>query len=136
MSDHQHPFPLRLAAGAPGGDPADQQIMEILGAAYHGCASCQDAQLTLLTASAPATARLVLLTLELTAQQLGLVPANLTVDALPGRAALPFRLLARTSPDPALMLRTSERLLPGARRAAANTAVDILVGFASLAPRR
>ncbi|WP_030237528.1 hypothetical protein [Streptomyces sp. NRRL S-350] len=137
MSDqHLHTFPLRLTTSAQDTDPADQQIAELLGAAYEGCTSCQDGQLTLITTSASATARLVLLALELTVQRLGLVPSELTVDAVPGRAALPFRRLARTSPDPAQMLRTCEGLLPGPRRAAANTAIDIAVGFAAASPGR
>ncbi|MEU3756399.1 hypothetical protein AB0H17_27170 [Streptomyces olivoreticuli] len=115
----------------PGGRRIDNRLLgDLTGAAFDGCASCQDPLLTLLVEDATTTARLVELACISTHAMLGGLPASMTDDDAPGQSSPEFRRLARTGLDGATgaMFQECERMTPTERRAAANTALDTLIG--------
>jgi hypothetical protein len=117
-------------------DPAARQVDHellgrLVGAAFDSCPSCQDAHLTLCVEDPAATARLVELACVGVQQALGGLPGNLISPARPGLASLEFRKLARAGLDGSNdeLFRACERLTIAERRAAANTALDLLTGL-------
>jgi hypothetical protein len=119
------------ASADPLGRPVNGALLaEFIGAAFDGCTPCQDAQLTLLADDDATTARLVELACVGTAAQFGGLPDNMTVDGYPGPASPEFRRLARAGLDGGndTMFTTAAQMTSTERRAAANTAADLLVG--------
>ncbi|MET7844484.1 hypothetical protein ABZT45_39135 [Streptomyces sp. NPDC005356] len=117
----------------PGGWQADRKLFEdVTGAAFEGCASCQDAALTLLVEDAVTTARLVELACGAIITVEGDLSASQVDPDAPGGASPEFWHLARAGLGQATdgMYRESAQLTPTERRAAANTALEALVGYA------
>lgn len=115
----------------PAGRPVDEQLLgEFIGAAFDGCASCQDALLTLIVESPPTAARLVELACITAETSLGGVPSSLTDPDAPGMASQEFRQLARIGADGNndRLFAACAEMTPVQRRAAVNTAADILIG--------
>ena len=133
MTDHTHAgFDISDEEADPFGDRGvDGRLLgQFVGAAYDGCTSCQDAQLTLLIEDAPTTARLVELACIAIHSALGGLPQGLTDPTTPGIAAPEFRQLAHVGldGDNAAMFALCEQMTPPQRRAAANSAADLLIG--------
>jgi hypothetical protein len=115
----------------PAGRPVDHKLLsQFTGAAFDGCTSCQDALLTLIVEDAATTGRLVELACVATSAALGGLPAALTDPDARGLAAPEFRHLARAGLDGAndQMFAQCAQMTSAQRRAAANTAADILIG--------
>jgi hypothetical protein len=129
---HDHAgFEIPATFGDPLGRPVDHALLgRFVGAAFDGCVSCQDPLLTLMVEDPATTARLVELACVATDAVLGGLPAGLTDQHAPGLAALEFRRLARAGLDGAndAMFTACADMTTTERRAAANTAADILVG--------
>ncbi|MFD8386153.1 hypothetical protein ACFV2X_47935 [Streptomyces sp. NPDC059679] len=122
-------------APQPGGWQADSKLFEdVTGAAFEGCASCQDAALTLLVEDAVTTARLVELACGAIINVEGDMPASQVDPDAPGGASPEFRRLARAGLGKTTdgMYRECAQMNATERRAAANTALDTLVGYAAM----
>lgn len=132
---HRHPG-LSLDAGPhPDGWKADRALLEaVTGAALARCTSCQGVTLTLLVEDSVTCARLVELACEAITKREGSLPHNQTDPDASGYASLAFRRLARASQDVTAhrMYQECEQMTVHERRAAANTALDTLVGYAAL----
>ncbi|MGA4954088.1 hypothetical protein [Streptomyces lydicamycinicus] len=116
----------------PNGRPVDHKLLgSLVGAAFEGCASCQDPLLTLLVEDPTTTARLVELACVSTQSMLGGLPASMTDDGVSGASSPEFRRLARAGLNGAndAMFRACEQMSPADRRSATNTALDTLVGI-------
>ncbi|AWN32621.1 hypothetical protein DKG71_42335 (plasmid) [Streptomyces sp. NEAU-S7GS2] len=119
----------------PGGWQADSKLFEdVTGAAFERCASCQDAALTLLVEDAVTTARLVELACGAIINVEGNMPASQIDPDAPGAASPEFRRLARAGLGKTSdgMYRECAQMTATERRAAANTALDTLVGYAAI----
>lgn len=128
--DHRHEG-FEIPDGDPLGRPVDHQLLsQFVGAASDGCTSCQDALLTLMTEDAATTARLVEIACVATQSALGGLPGSMTDPFAIGPEAPEFRRIARAGLDGAntALFTACEQLTPPERRAAANTAADILIG--------
>lgn len=115
----------------PGGRPVDHKMLgELIGAAYDGCTSCQDLLLTLLVEDPTTTARLVELACVSAHGMFGGLPASMTEEGVPGTSSPEFRRMARAGLDGenAAMFQVCEQMSPTERRAAANTALDTVIG--------
>lgn len=122
---------FEITFGDPLGRPVDRALLgRFVGAAFDSCVSCQDAQLTLMIEDPATTARLVELACVATDSLLGGLPAGMTDEHAPGLAAPEFRRLARAGLDGAndAMFTACADMTSTERRAAANTAADILIG--------
>lgn len=127
---HSHPG-FEVPDSDSAGRPVDHALLgKFVGAAFDGCTSCQDTLLTLMVEDAVTTARLVELACVSTQSLLGGLPANMTDEDAPGPAAPEFRRLARAGVDGAntAMFDDCAGMTSTERRAAANTAADILIG--------
>lgn len=116
----------------PLGRPVDRKLLgDFVGAAFDGCASCQDALLTLMVDDAATVTRLVELACLASAEAFGGLPPKLTDPDVPGLAAPEFREMARAGAggQNTRMLALCEQMTPAQRRAAANTAADLLAGL-------
>lgn len=138
-TDHRHDlFAVPEGYVDPLGRPVDTGLLgQFLGAAFDGCTSCQDPLLTLLTADPVTVGRLVELACQVMHDLLGGLPPNLLDPAVPGPVSAEFRELAATGSDgqlDALHAQCAE-MATDQRRAAANTAADLLVGYLSLGGR-
>jgi hypothetical protein len=129
---HRHEdFEIPTDFADPGGRPVDHALLgQLVGTAFDGCTTCQDPLLTLLVEDPATTARLVELACVATHSVLGGLPASMTDDDVPGQTAPEFRRLARAGLDGAndTMFVACGELPTAGRRAAANTALDILIG--------
>lgn len=121
-----------------GADPLGRSIDSVLlskfmGAAFDGCTSCQDTLLTTMTEDPATTARLVELACVATNEMFGGLPASMTDDSAPGLASPEFRRLARAGLDGAnaSMWEQCVEMTPAERRAAADTAADLVIGHVS-----
>jgi hypothetical protein len=135
MPEHDHAeFVPPAGYRDPLGRPVDVALLgRFVGAAWDGCPGCQAALLERLVTDSATTARLVELACVAIHQALGRLPANLVDDAAPGLAAPEFRRLVRAArdgvaTDNADMFAECARMSLAERRAAAVTAVDLLVG--------
>lgn len=127
--EHSHTgFEIPAGLGDPLGRPVDHELLgQFVGAAFDTCVSCQDALLTLMVEDPATTARLVELACVATHSLLGGLPASLTDEHAPGMAAPEFRRLAHAGLDANdAMFAACAQLTSIERRAAANTAADIL----------
>ena len=125
------------AVPQPGGWQADSKLFEdVTGAAFERCASCQDAALTLLVEDAVTTARLVELACGVIIEVEGDVPASQVDPDAPGEASPEFRRLVRAALGETTdgMYQECAQMTPTERRAAANTALDTLVGYRAMYP--
>ncbi|TQM01681.1 hypothetical protein [Pseudonocardia kunmingensis] len=133
-TDHAHAGFDVPAGSDPLGRPVDGSLLgKFIGAAFDGCTSCQDAHLTILVQDAPTTARLVELACVGVQQAMGGLPANLTDLASSDPSSREFRLLVAAGlheGNDVMWARCAE-MAPVERRAAANTAADLLVGLMS-----
>ncbi|HJP80568.1 MAG TPA: transposase [Pseudonocardiaceae bacterium] len=129
---HQHEgFEIPDDFRDPAGRPVDHDLLgRFVGAGFDGCTSCQDALLTLMVEDAATTARLVELACVITHKKLGGLPACMTEPDVPGMASPEFRALARAGTDDRNheMFAACERMSVAERRAAANTAADMVIG--------
>ncbi|MEV4928065.1 hypothetical protein [Streptomyces roseoverticillatus] len=115
----------------PGGRRIDNKLLgSLTGAAFDGCTSCQDPLLTLLVEDPVTTARLVELACVGAQSMFGGLPPSMTDDGVPGESSPEFRRLARAGLDGSndAMFEECERMSPAERRAAANTALDTVIG--------
>jgi hypothetical protein len=133
MAEHQHAgFELPAGYVDPEARPVDHELLgRLVGAAFDGCGPCQDALLDRMAQDPVTTARLVELACVATQGALGGLPASLTHDDVPGLAGPEFRRLARAGLDGANaeLFRACEQLTAAERRAAADSAADLLVGL-------
>ncbi|MET8428715.1 hypothetical protein [Nocardia sp. NPDC004860] len=108
-----------------------------VGAAVDGCGSCQDAQLKLMVEDPATTARLVELACVSTYSLMGGLPVEMIDLDAPGVASSEFRRLARVGLGGAntVMWTECEAMDTTQRRAALETAADILIGQLSVAAR-
>ncbi|WP_144312096.1 hypothetical protein [Actinopolyspora erythraea] len=131
-ADHTHSgFEIPEDYSDPSGRPVDHPLLaQFVGAAFDGCTSCQDALLTLMIDDAVTTGRLVELACVATQDALGGLPRNMTDHDAPGLASAEFRRLARAGLDGAntAMFDECGQMTATERRAAANSAADILIG--------
>jgi hypothetical protein len=121
-----------------GGRPTDSQLLDTLvGAAIDGCTACQPPLLDQIAEDPTTTARLVSLACIATADALGggLPDSLLDVDA-PGLASQEFRRLALSGVDQVTetatatkMLAVADGMTPVERRAAADSALDLIAGL-------
>lgn len=129
---HDH-LGFELPAGSdPLGRPIDEALLgSFIAAAFDGCQSCQDRLITAVAADAPMMSRLVELACVAAQSVLGGLPANLTDLWAPGAASTEFRLLAAAGLDGAnhLMWDRCSAMSMNQRRAAADTAADLLIGY-------
>lgn len=126
MSGHEHEFPLPDSHQEPTG--ADIRLLaSVIGAAFDGCTSCQDAELTRLVLDPVTTARLVELACLAVQSALGGLPAILT--AAGGQD--PFARLAAAGLDGrnAEMFALCDAMAEAERRAAANRGLDLIIGL-------
>lgn len=134
MGNHDHDFGLPEGYTDPFGreNAGDVALLgRFLGAAFDGCTTCQDAELTLV-ASDPATcARLVEVACIAVAGQFGALPRSMFDPDAPGLTVPEFRQLASAGADGnhVAMYELCGRMRPTARRAAANSAADTLIGL-------
>ncbi|MFD7732165.1 hypothetical protein ACFV6F_17470 [Kitasatospora phosalacinea] len=136
-TEHEHPGWALEAIPQPGGWQADSRLFEeVTGAAFAACLSCQDVALTLLVEDAVTTARLVELACGAIIELVGDMPPELTDPGAPGTASPEFRRLARAGLGATTdgMYRECELMTAAERRAAANTALDTLVGYPAARP--
>lgn len=115
----------------PSGRPVDHRLLgALIGASMDGCTSCADPLLTLLTEDPISTARLVELACTSMQTVLGGLPPSMTKDGVPGLSTPEFRALARAGLDGEndMMFTACAAMTPAERRAAANTALDTVVG--------
>jgi hypothetical protein len=128
--DHQAPgFPEDAdEPGAPSGDTA--LMGRFLAAAFAECASCQDVHAIAIAADPVTTVLLVVTACALIDGVIGGLPRALTDGDAPGVASLPFRRLARagTGGPVGAMLAASRAMSPADRRAAIETAADLVIG--------
>jgi hypothetical protein len=138
QTHHSHAgFEIPASLGGPLGRPIDHVLLgRFVGAAFDGCMSCQDPLLTLMIEDPATTARLVELACVTTNAVLGGLPAGLTDEHAPGIAAPEFRRLARAGLDGNndAMSTACANMTGTERRAAANTAADILIGHLAVGP--
>lgn len=114
------------------GRPVDGRLLaEYLGAVIQACNSCQDVHLTLLIEDPATTARLIELACVSMRKLAGGLTPDLLDDAVPGPASPEFRRLARigSNRNNDQMWAECETMSPTERRAALNTAADLLAGY-------
>jgi hypothetical protein len=130
---HEHAgFELPPGQLDPLGRPVNHDLLgRFTGAAFDGCAPCQDALMAQMIQDPATTTRLVELACVATAGVLRGIPPSMTDPDAPGVASQEFRRLARAGADGA-MLAACEGMTPEQRRAAASTAADILIGHLML----
>lgn len=130
--DHRHDdFEIPAGFADPAGRTIDHGLLgQYVSAAFDRCTSCQDAMLTLMTEDSVTTARLVELACIAVHEELGGLPASLTDEDASGLSSTEFRQLAGSGIDGAneAMFARCEQMTPTQRRAAANTATDLLIG--------
>lgn len=119
-----------------GGHPVNGGLLaELMGAALDGCTSCQDPLLTLLAEDTATTARVVSLACIAIHEKFGGLPSSLTDPAAPDAlASQEFRRIARAGVDmedatDSEMWKATSELDSTGRRAAANSALDLLAGM-------
>lgn len=132
MTDH-HDHSLGVTA-----DPTRPHINiraldALVGAAFDGCATCQDAQLTLVVDDPPAVARLVEVTCGAVHGIFGGLPHDMITPGAAGPTSDEFRTLASIGADDnnVAMYERAAQMNATERRAATNTALDIMVGLLS-----
>lgn len=105
---------------------------QLVGAAYSGCNSCQEALLALVAESAPTTTQLVEAACDAVVKTLGGIPVDLVDTARPGSPVpMGFRQLAEAMANgtaPADLNARCEGIEAAERHAAARTAAALLVG--------
>lgn len=135
MTDHNHEFGIPDGYVDPSPYPVDIALLDrFVGAAFDGCPTCQDAELTLLVSDATSCARLVDLACGMMGDIFGgALPPSTYDPAAPGVAALEFRALVRAGLDgkSEAVVAACQAMTPTARRKAVNTAADIIVGLLS-----
>lgn len=134
--DHDHDFGLPDGYIDPLDRPVDTALLaRFIGSAFDGCTTCQDAELTLIVSDPATCARLVELACVTVAGQLGGLPSNMTDPGVPGVSSPEFRELARAGLDGnnTALFDACAAMRPTARRKAANTAADTIVGMLDMA---
>lgn len=130
-TEHEHAFGVTEDPQRP---EIDVKLLDqLVGAAFDGCTSCQDPLLTLLVQDPAATARLVELACVAVANILGGLPGEMTTPGHPGLSSDAFRRLAALGADGGndALFAECARMSEADRRAAANTALNTLVGVLS-----
>jgi len=130
-TQHDHEFPVPEGYADPHGRPIDIAALgRFIGAAFDGCTTCQDPELTLIVDDPPTCARLIELACVAIHGVAGGLPRSMLDPEVPGLASPEFRALATAGLDEAndAMFAACAAMTPEARRAAANSAADLLVG--------
>lgn len=112
-------------------------LSAFVGSAFDGCTTCQDVELTRIVADPPTCARLVELACVMQAAEFGGLPPSLTDSKASGIASQEFRQLARAGLDGNndALFDACKAMKPTARRKAANTAADLIVGTLDMRAR-
>lgn len=117
----------------PHGRPVDDTLLgQFVGAAFDGC-QCQAALLNSVAEDAPTVARLVEVVCGITHEVMGGLPRNMIDEDEQGPVSAEFRRLARAGADDAdlthaAMFALCAQMSSYERRAAADTATDLLIG--------
>jgi hypothetical protein len=131
-TDHDHAgFETPDTFTDPMSRPVDYDLLgRFVGAAFDGCTACQGPLLTSIVQDAATTARLVELACVATQDVLGGLPPGMIDGDAPGLESAEFRRLARTGLDGAndSMFKACDQMTFDERRAAVDTAADILIG--------
>jgi hypothetical protein len=134
---HNHGDGFEIDTETFAGYPVDGKILaELIGSALEGCTSCQDPLLTLLVEDVTTTARLVSVACVAVHEKLGGLPSSLLDHDPTGVTASEFQRVARVGVDvddedllASRMWCEVHDMTPKERRAAANTAIDLLAGL-------
>jgi hypothetical protein len=113
------------------GRPVNHDLLgRFVSAAVDGCGPCQRTLLDEMVADPVTTVRLVELACVAVQDTMGGLPANLLHPGRPGLASPEFRHLARAGAGNTnqRMAEVCQRMSPAGRRAAAETAADLLIG--------
>ncbi|MFD7161397.1 hypothetical protein ACFV9C_42900 [Kribbella sp. NPDC059898] len=131
---HEHDAGLLPPPDAKGRPVDGRLLAEYLGAVIQACNSCQDVHLTLMIEDPATTARLIELACVSMKKLAGGLTPDLLDDAVPGPASPEFRRLARigSNRNNDQMWAECETMSPAERRAAVNTAADLLVGYLTI----
>lgn len=127
-AEHEHPAFAIPADGS--GHSIDGELLgRFVGAGFDGCAGCRNALLTPLADDPATTVRLVEMACVAIHHPFAALPLSVVEAEAPGPAAAAFRCLvhAGTGAARAAMLGECERMTHDQRRAAATTAVDLLI---------
>lgn len=120
----------------PDGRPVNHDLLgRLMGAAFDGCRACQEPLLVALVEDWGTAARMVELACVAVAAQFGGIPSVMTDPDADGPTSLEFRQLAAAGTDGRneAMWRACEVMTPKQRRAAVDTAVDIMTGTLMMA---
>lgn len=137
-SGHHHAFEVPDGFRDPGGRDIDNELLgQFTGAAFDGCPECQAVLLGRMAGDPAVTARLVELACVAINQAVGGLPPSLTDPGAVGLAAPEFRRLAAAGTDGNndAMFALAETMTRAERRAAMETAADLVVGFLARTPR-
>src|SRR5918998_223019 len=131
-AEHEHaPFEVSAHPADGSGRPVDRELLgRFIGAGFDGCARCRNALLALMAEDAATTVRLVELACVAIHHAFAGLPLSVVDSQAPGPGAAAFRCVvhAGLGGAHAAMLRECDRMTPGQRRAAAETAADLLIG--------
>jgi hypothetical protein len=134
-TSHDHDFPVPPGYRDPEGRQVDDALLgQLVGAAWDGCGPCQAQHLAALAEDHASTAHLVELACVGTMAAVGGLPRDMTDDEAPGMASPEFRRLARAGVGGRneWMFRESAQMPVAERLRAANSALDIIVGYMAL----
>lgn len=136
-SGHDHAFEVPDGFRPPDGrrDIDHELLGQFTGAAFDGCQECQAVLLGRMAGDPAVTARLVELACVAINEAVGGLPPSLTAPG-PGLAAAEFRRLAAAGADGNndAMFALAETMTRAERRAAMETAADLVVGFLARMP--
>lgn len=130
MSEHDHALGMEETADQLG-RPVDIRLLnDFMGAAFDGCRPCQETKMPLIAADPVTCARLVEVACVAVNARFGGLPASLTDQDAYGQASPQFRTLAASGigGENEAMFALCASMSPDDRRAAAESAADIVVG--------
>lgn len=131
VSGHDHAFEVPDGFRDPMGRDIDHKLLgQFTGAAFDGCQECQAVLMDRIAGDPAVTARLVELACMAVDQVVGGLPPSLTGQGQ-GLAAAEFQWLAAAGADGNndAMFTLAETMTTAERRAAMETAANLLVGF-------
>lgn len=133
VSGHDHAFEVPDGFRDPMGRDIDNKLLgQFTGAAFDGCQECQAVLMDRMAGDPAVTARLVELACMAVDDAVGGLPPSLTGQGQrPGLAAAEFQWLAAAGADGnnEAMFTLAETMTTAERRAAMETAANLLVGF-------
>jgi hypothetical protein len=137
-SGHDHAFEVPDGFRDPEGRDIDNQLLgQFAGAAFDGCQECQAVLMGRMAGDPAVTARLVELACVAINEAVGGLPPSLTDPGAVGLAAPEFRRLAAAGAggNNDAMFALAETMTCDERRAAMETAADLVTGFLARMPR-